>query len=304
MKKNTKVGFRLNKTVALVALAAVLTAGGIAVNRLNNSSNENDKLLDLNENGKSSGDIVKNNEQLLEEKTEISETEIVDEYFGMDNVMDATDEYIDEEKYKVEGYQQQAEKNQEEEIEVAANNENEAAANNETDNNTEVASEAADNGQAANEVNTAEVTSNAVANSLNFTEDSELMWPVNGNVILNYNMDSMVYFATLEQYKYNPAIIIQGDVGDKVYSVADGVIENIYEDSETGTTAVMNLGNGYKATYGQLQNMDLSIGSIVKKGDTIGEVANPTMYYSIEGSNLYFKMEKDGQAVDPLNYLE
>lgn len=41
-------------------------------------------------------------------------------------------------------------------------------------------------------------------------------------MILNYSMDSTVYFATLDQYKYNPAVIIAGEVNNKVYSVAKG----------------------------------------------------------------------------------
>ena len=35
----------------------------------------------------------------------------------------------------------------------------------------------------------------------------------------------------------------------------------------------------------------------------IGHVAEPTKYYSVEGSNVYFKLTKDGEAVNPLDYL-
>lgn len=48
-----------------------------------------------------------------------------------------------------------------------------------------------------------------------------------GNVIINYSMDSTVYFPTLDQYKYNPAVIIAGEVNDKVYAVAKGQIKSI-----------------------------------------------------------------------------
>ena len=41
-------------------------------------------------------------------------------------------------------------------------------------------------------------------------------------MIINYSMDSTVYFPTLDQYKYNPAVIIAGEVNDKVYAVAKG----------------------------------------------------------------------------------
>ena len=41
---------------------------------------------------------------------------------------------------------------------------------------------------------------------LNFNEDSKLKWPIEGNVILDYSMNATVYFSTLKQYKYNPAL--------------------------------------------------------------------------------------------------
>mgnify|MGYP007071190272 CR=1 FL=1 len=40
---------------------------------------------------------------------------------------------------------------------------------------------------------------------LNFTEDSQMLWPVNGQVVIDYSMDATTYFPTLDQYKYNDA---------------------------------------------------------------------------------------------------
>ena len=34
-----------------------------------------------------------------------------------------------------------------------------------------------------------------------FSEEDTLLWPVDGNVIMNYSMDQSIYFATLDQYK-------------------------------------------------------------------------------------------------------
>ena len=39
-------------------------------------------------------------------------------------------------------------------------------------------------------------------------------------------------------------------------------------------------------------------------GDIVGKVAKPTIYYSVEGSNVYFKLTKDGQPVNPLSRME
>ena len=33
-------------------------------------------------------------------------------------------------------------------------------------------------------------------------------------------------------------------------------------------------------------------------------VNEPTKYYSVEGTNLYFQVLKDGEPVDPMNFME
>ena len=47
------------------------------------------------------------------------------------------------------------------------------------------------------------------------------MWPIVGDVLVNYSMDKTVYFPTLQQYKYNPAIVIAANKGDSITAAAD-----------------------------------------------------------------------------------
>ena len=138
---------------------------------------------------------------------------------------------------------------------------------------------------------------------LDFTDSDTLVWPIVGNVLVNYSMDKTVYFATLDQYKYSPAIVISAVEGESITAAADGQVTDIYQDPETGTTVVTNLGDGYELTYGQLADLAVSEGDIVAVGDLIGSVAAPTMYYSVEGTNVYFKLTKDGVPVDPMSRL-
>ncbi|WP_455619897.1 peptidoglycan DD-metalloendopeptidase family protein [Eisenbergiella sp.] len=139
--------------------------------------------------------------------------------------------------------------------------------------------------------------------TLDFTESDTLVWPIVGNVLVNYSMDKTVFFATLQQYKYNPAIIIAATQGEGITAAADGQVTTIYEDPEIGTAVIMNLGDGYELTYGQLTDLTVAEGDVVTTGEIIGKVAEPTKYYSVEGCNVYFKLTKDGQPVNPLNRL-
>ncbi len=138
---------------------------------------------------------------------------------------------------------------------------------------------------------------------LHFGEDSALTWPLVGNVLLNYSMDKTIFFPTLQQYKYNPSIVIGATQGADVGCAADGVVESVYEDAKTGTTVVMRLGDGYELTYGQLAEVTVEEGDYVETGAYIGKVAAPTKYYTAEGTNVYFKLTKDGEPVDPMDYL-
>ena len=137
-----------------------------------------------------------------------------------------------------------------------------------------------------------------------FSEDSVLTWPASGAVIMGYSMDQTVFFQTLEQYKYNPAMIISGEVGETITASAAGIVTDISETAQTGTTVSLDMGNGYTAVYGQLTDVALSAGDYVNAGEKIGNLSEPTKYYSIEGPNLYFEILKDGEPVDPMNFME
>lgn len=141
------------------------------------------------------------------------------------------------------------------------------------------------------------------AANLHFGKDSALTWPLVGNVLLNYSMDKTIFFPTLRQYKYNPSIVIGATQGADVGCAADGIVESVYQDAKTGTTVVMRLGDGYELTYGQLQEVTVEEGDYVETGAYIGKVAAPTKYYTAEGTNVYFKLTKDGEPVDPMDYL-
>ena len=142
------------------------------------------------------------------------------------------------------------------------------------------------------------------ATTLKFAANDVLTWPVDGNVILSYSMDKPVYFSTLAQYKYNPAVIIAGEVGEQVVAAAEGEVKSIETNAQTGTTLTMDIGSGYEVIYGQLKDVCVAEGYRISEGEVIGCVSEPTKYYSVEGPNLYFQLLKDGKPVNPLEYLD
>ena len=117
-----------------------------------------------------------------------------------------------------------------------------------------------------------------------FSEDSILEWPASGAVIMSYSMD--------------------GEIGETIGASAAGIVTNIEQTAQTGTTVTLDMGNGYTAVYGQLKEVPVSVGDYVGTGETVGYLSEPTKYYSVEGPNLYFEVLKDGEPVDPTNYME
>lgn len=140
--------------------------------------------------------------------------------------------------------------------------------------------------------------------SLVFSEGSKLKWPVQGSVILEYSMDTTVYFSTLKQYKCNPGMLIQSEPGAAVVSPANALVNEVGYNDEIGEYVSMSLGNGYEIICGQLANISVHEGDYVNAGDTIGVTAEPTSYYVVEGCNIYLELRKDDVAVDPLDFME
>ncbi|MFA9377095.1 MAG: peptidoglycan DD-metalloendopeptidase family protein [Lachnotalea sp.] len=288
MRKNFTGKFK-NKVAVVGAIAFVAVSAAVVGTNLLSSDNTKDdstNLVDLNELPDTAQATTSNEETKVDTVAEenIQANNYSPEEFGMDNVMDATDEVKEEtdESALLDKVGVNDSVSEEDDTAIASNDT--VATNDDAKKQTTV--------------------STAAIQTPNFQAENKMVWPVSGNVLINYSMDSTVYFATLNQYKYNSALIIQGDVNTKVSAAADGVVEEIYTNEETGITMKVNLGNGYTAIYGQLKETLVKQGDVIAKGSAIGYISEPTKYYSVEGSNLYFKVMKDNSPVNPMNYLE
>ena len=137
-----------------------------------------------------------------------------------------------------------------------------------------------------------------VEKTLHFAESDGLQQPVQSDILMHYSMDQSTYFATLDQYKYNPATIFSAEEGTAVTACAQGKVTSIFENEEIGKAVTLDLGDGYEATYGQLAEITVKENAYVNPGETIGKVAAPTKYYSAEGSNVYFALTHNGEPVN------
>lgn len=144
----------------------------------------------------------------------------------------------------------------------------------------------------------------AVPLILNFGETSKMTWPVFGNIVLDYSMDSTIYFPTLDQYQCNSGLVIQGEVSSPVTAPANARVSAVGVNEEIGNYVVLDLGNEYQAICGQLKEVQVVANEYLEEGQLLGYVAEPTKYYSVEGSNVFFELQHENASIDPLNYLK
>lgn len=137
-----------------------------------------------------------------------------------------------------------------------------------------------------------------------FDEAQTLAWPVDGEVVLDYSMDSTVYYKTLDQYKANPGVLISASVNAEVLAAYGGTVEEIITDAQLGTVIVINMGNNFKAYYGQVKDAAVAVGDTVEKSQIIATVAEPTKYFTEEGSHINFRVTMEDQPIDPVGYFE
>lgn len=137
-----------------------------------------------------------------------------------------------------------------------------------------------------------------------FEDELTFALPVNGETLMDYSSEKLVYDPTLEQYRTNDTVCYKTEEGTAVGAAADGTVESITTDVKNGVSVTLFHGDGWRTTYSQLNsNLAVSEGDIVTKGQTIGFVAQPTKYASALGCHLEFKMTLNDNAVDPKTAL-
>lgn len=293
MKKNRFTEFFKGKGYYVLLFIGVLAIAAVAIigsQLASNQGNEDQNNVDLNETEDNIAGLEGDTQ--LADNNPISEDTVNNGDSSTDTATNDTDgqnAVNNEDQVELEGYDE----------DTAAGTEDTQVAEDAT------AEEVAQEDSPAVETTGSKVQdANAALDNLSFKTTDGLAWPVNGNVIMNYSMEHTIYFATLLQYKCNPAIIIDAEIGTEVKAAADGVITKIDENNEeTGFTITMQIGDGYSLIYGQLNNVSLEVGDVVNEGDVIGTISEPTKYYTVEGSNLYFQVMENDQTVNPMLLL-
>ncbi|MDP2772725.1 MAG: M23 family metallopeptidase [Nocardioides sp.] len=114
-------------------------------------------------------------------------------------------------------------------------------------------------------------------------------------------LDSISLTARFGEYglwaSYHTGLDFNGNTGDPIYSVANGVVTSVGYDGAYGNKTVVTLEDGTEIWYCHQTTMAVSEGEVVRAGETIGTVGTTG---NVTGSHLHLEVRPGGgDPVDP-----
>ena len=137
------------------------------------------------------------------------------------------------------------------------------------------------------------------------TEPVTFAMPMNNaSVIVDYTDTKLVYNPTLDRWESHYYIdMTSSDLS--VYSVLDGEVLSVGYDYLTGYVVKIGHDDGLVSVYASLADgIDLKTGDKITKGQRLGQASSMAASSSKYGDHLEFTLIKDGEKVDPNNYLD
>ena len=145
------------------------------------------------------------------------------------------------------------------------------------------------------------IKNNEVTEAFAFKKNQKFDWPLSGDILKDFVINSLVYSKTLNEWCIHEGIDIAGKEGDVVVSVEDGIVERIFEDKKYGETIVILHENGYKTVYSFVSPQNLSEEKQkVRKGEAIGRITSSTKFEAEDATHLHFEILKDGKKLSPI----
>lgn len=127
--------------------------------------------------------------------------------------------------------------------------------------------------------------------------------PISGTVTKEAYIDELVYMESLNMWKVHMGVDISANEGDKVLSVADGKVTNIEKTTLEGVVVTIEHKDGVVSVYKSLTEATVEVGDSVSGGAEIG-VVGTMMIEKNEGMHLHLEMYVNGDAVNPLDYVD
>ena len=125
---------------------------------------------------------------------------------------------------------------------------------------------------------------------------------------MDYSRDSeyvLVFKKTLNEWSVHNGVDFLAEEGAAVVAICDGTVTSVRNEYGMGNIVEITHADGLVSSYFSLgDDIEVSEGDKVKKGDKIGSVSTSVAYECAEGAHLHLEMKKDGKFVNPANYFD
>ncbi len=128
--------------------------------------------------------------------------------------------------------------------------------------------------------------------------------PVEGKLQWRFAVDELIYSRTLNQWMTHRGIDIAAPKGTEVRCPWTGTVEEIYEDDSLGITVKVAHSGGMCSLYSNLRSdCPVKEGDLLNAGALVGYVGSTAIAECSDPSHLHFEVTKDGEAVNPEEYV-
>lgn len=135
--------------------------------------------------------------------------------------------------------------------------------------------------------------------------DPTFIKPIEGEIIVEYANENLVYSNTLKEWVTHNGIDIKAEKASIVKAASDGKVKFIKNDPRYGITVAIEHNNGYVSIYANLLTAEfVKEEEKVKQGQTIGTIGNTAVFEIADEPHLHFEILKEDKYLNPSEYIK
>lgn len=128
--------------------------------------------------------------------------------------------------------------------------------------------------------------------------------PIEGTIAREFNINELIYYEAIEEWRTHQGIDIKPDGNLNVYSSFGGVVEKVDNSSVMGVEIVINHGNDIFTVYSCMSSTSVKVGDNVTKGQKIGTLGAIENIEMSEVPHLHYEIIVKEKNYDPTSYYE
>ena len=129
--------------------------------------------------------------------------------------------------------------------------------------------------------------------------------PADASVIAVFTGGESVSILVFFLFPFWAGVDLAAEPGTPVCAACAGTVIDVRDDDLMGATVVISHEDGYDTLYANLQSQPaVKVGDFVTAGQVLGSVGKTALGESAMAPHLHFAVTKDGEYVDPEEYLK